>query len=359
MGYYRIYPNLYVVLVSPPGRVRKSVAINTAINLIMDFPDIKIGADSITREALIKALADSATTIEITPQKLYTHASLTIVSKELSVFLGQHNFNLLSILTDLYDCGNKWEYKTKNMGVDIIYNVWLNMLGATTSDWLMGSIPLTAIGGGFTSRVLFVVEEKPRQKVAIPFLDAESMAIKEKLQHDLELISGLKGAFTMTDEARNFYIQWYNRDINYGSFDKKLWGYLERKHTHLLKLAMIISASHSDSLVITLDDLTFALDMINSIEPKMVEAFGMVGRSPIALDISDISEVIRNTGAITKKLLLTGIWKDVSPDSLDKSLVLLKQMKFISEEYDQRTGHIIYRWIKEDEQNECDDRNEN
>jgi len=348
MGYYKIYPNMYVILVSPPGKARKSVSINTAINLVNHLPEIKVTADSITREALIKALVEATTTLEMDDKRIYTHSSITIVSKELSVFLGKDNHNLLSLLTDLYDCANKWEYRTKNMGVDSLNNVCVNLLGATTSDWLVGSIPLSAIGGGFTSRVIFVVEEQVRCRVPMPKLTPAEKQLRDDISHDLEIISLLKGSFRMTDEASKFYEDWYIQSSNY-HIDKKFWGYMERKHTHLLKVSMLLSVSRSNDLIITLDDITTALQLLNNLEPKMIDAFGAAGRSPMALDIGDVSDVIRNVGTITKKQLLKGIWRDVAPESLDKSLLALRQMGFISETLDNKTGNIVYKWIHKEE----------
>jgi len=122
MGFFRVYPNMYIVLVGPPGRCRKSVAINTATNLIQGLSDIRVSADAITREALIRAIKLSETQTEI-GNKIYMHSSITIISKELSVFLGTNNSDLLSLLTDLYDNPDMWEYRTKNSGIDTITNV--------------------------------------------------------------------------------------------------------------------------------------------------------------------------------------------------------------------------------------------
>lgn len=347
MGYFRIYPNMYIILIGPPGECKKSVAINVATGLIDEMEDVKISADAITREALIRVLGGTTTQTQMTPTQIYLHSSLTIISKELSVFLGSGNHDLLALLTDLYDSPNKWEYRTKNMGVDTVYNVWLNMLGASTPDWLVGSIPLTAIGGGFTSRVIFIVEHSCRKNEALPELTAQQLITKDNIKLDLEHISMLKGQFKLSNKAKDFYVNWYNNDRKI-KIDKKFSGYIERKHVHLLKTSMLISVASGDSLIIEEDHIRTALTLLNSIEPNMVEAFGAVGRSNIAPDIGEIADVIKTTKEITKQALTRDVWKNVSPDAFDKSLVTLKQMGFINEYLDSKSGMIIYKWIKED-----------
>src|SRR5690349_7851374 len=50
MGYFIFYPNLYVVLVGPPGRCKKSTAMRTGRDILGMVPDVKFTTDSVTRE---------------------------------------------------------------------------------------------------------------------------------------------------------------------------------------------------------------------------------------------------------------------------------------------------------------------
>ncbi len=80
---------------------------------------VKLAAESLTREALIEILADSAETY--TPDsgdytQLVIHSSITIFSPELAVFLGYNQPTLISALTDWWDCRDPWSYHTKGGG---------------------------------------------------------------------------------------------------------------------------------------------------------------------------------------------------------------------------------------------------
>ena len=52
MGHFKLYPNLYAVLVGPPGRCKKSTAMRVGRGMLAELPGIKFTTDSITREKL-------------------------------------------------------------------------------------------------------------------------------------------------------------------------------------------------------------------------------------------------------------------------------------------------------------------
>lgn len=348
MGYFHVYPNLYIVLVGPPG-CRKNSAINIMMNLISDIPDVFFSADSITREALIQSLQLAQRDIDMGKKELYRHSSLTIVSKELSVFIGNSNNELLSLLTDLYDPHDRWEYRTKNKGIDTIYGVWLNMLAGTTPAWLVGSVPINAIGGGFTSRIIFVVEDHPRKRTAIPKISERELKLKKQLSSDLEQIAQLRGEFTLTPEAIEYFTLWYNNlphdDL---SIDLRFQGYYERKHIHLLKVAMIVSASYTNNLIITDEHIRTAQFLLDTLETKMVEAFGSAGRSDLANDIDDILKLIQRGGGngIGRETLTRKVWRDITRDNFDKAISSLLDMGYIKKEI-RESGKIIYFYVGE------------
>ncbi len=333
LGYFPVFPNMYVVLVGPAGRCRKGVAINSGTDLILGMKDVKISADAITREALIRMIKLSEVDGEI-DGKPYRHASVTVVSKELAVFLGTGNHDLISLLTDLYDCPKEWEYRTKGQGVDSINGVWLNLLAASTPDWLIGSIPVTAIGGGFTSRVIFVVEENVRKKTAVPILGPKELALREDLKHDLEQIFLMKGEYKFSPQALKRYTDWYDND-NTKIEDSRFWGYAERKHIHMLKLAIIYAVCDSSPGIIEVRHIDLALKSLNEIEPGMVEAFGGAGRSQYAADISEIIQNIKRAGSIPSIQLRKSLLMDVDTASFFETIATLTALEMIKAEPDE------------------------
>ncbi|MDE3023542.1 MAG: hypothetical protein KGI54_17110, partial [Pseudomonadota bacterium] len=188
-----IYPNLYVVLIGPSGRTRKGVALGIAKDFLKQIKTISIAPESSSgRQAMILAMKRSFINFQDpTDGKVKFHCAITAFSEELSVFLGQGDIAYLSNLTDWYDSKDDWEYETVGRGKDTLQGLCLNLMGGTAPDWIQSMIPPEAVGGGFTSRVIFVVEERKRKIVPEHFVTDAEKELQGKLVRDLERISKL------------------------------------------------------------------------------------------------------------------------------------------------------------------------
>ena len=85
-GTITFYPNMYVALVGPAGKCRKGTAMSPGAAMLKDL-GVKLSAEAITREALIRELKETTNTV-VDPLTgvIYMHSSLTIYSQELTVF---------------------------------------------------------------------------------------------------------------------------------------------------------------------------------------------------------------------------------------------------------------------------------
>ena len=320
-GSLTYFPNMYVVLVGPSGRARKGTAMTPALHLLQDI-GIHLAAESTTREALIKALSEAQDqNADIETGTMHFHSSLTIFSPELTVFLGYQNHQLLSDLTDWYDCRNKWIYRTKNMGTDKIEGVFVNLFGATTPDLIKTSLPMDAIGGGLTSRIIYVYEENKGKIVPYPAITKREVEIHKKLESDLQLIHMIRGNFTFTGGYLDNWIRWYTMQEENPPFkDNNFNGYMERRPNHVMKLSMIVSASRSDSMIITEHDLARAIRILNLTEAKMPRTFAGVGRSNVSGIVSNVMNEIALQGRITKGELMNTFIRDASEWEMDNIL---------------------------------------
>jgi len=298
-GTYKLYPNMYIVLVGPPA-ARKGTAMSPGSKMLRRL-GVKLAAEATTREALISTLKESFIT-SVTPDggTITSHSSLTIFSPELTVFLGYNNVILMADLSDWYDSADRWTYRTKNSGTDEIDGVFVNLLGATTPQLLQTTLPQDAIGGGLTSRIVFVYEEKKGKVVAAPFLTEKQANLEEQLQEDLDRIYMLTGGFQITKGYMERWKEWYEHQDAHPPFnDEKFAGYLGRRQTHVQKLSMIICASYQvksgqKELIITLDHLNEAIELLEETEIKMPNVFGGFGQNPLASVMDKILKHIRN-----------------------------------------------------------------
>lgn len=322
------YPNLYVVLVGPSGRARKGTAMKPGQRLLRKL-QIKMSAEAITREALIRELKKSAST-QMDPETntMLYHASLTIYSKELTVFLGYNNIKLMSDLTDWYDCDPQWTYRTKGMGTDEIQGVWVNLIGATTPELIQSSLPQDAVGGGLTSRMIFVYEQKKGKRVVYPWKVQEEDKLWDDLVHDLEIINDLAGEFIFDDSFIDYWGEWYpHQDDNPPFEDKRFDGYNSRRATHVRKLAMIMCASRTNDKVITEFDLKRAIELLHQTEKKMPLTFSGMGLADRAEVTNMLMSYIARKKEVDKRVLLSHFLEDVG--DLHTLEIVLETLKAI------------------------------
>ena len=287
MGKFIWLPNFYVVVVAPPGVISKSITTGTSMDLLREVPEVKWGPSVVTMQALLKRL-NKFEEDHILPDGNGKHVAktmspMTIFSGELGNLIAPNDREMLDMLTNLWD-GTSFTKETLKDGSFTIKNPCLNLIGCTTPEWVSTSFPMYMIGSGLISRIVFVYGDDKRQAVAYPFLqeNADHEAdMKPKLIEDLKSISELKGPFNLTKAAAAWGTEWYlnhvarmkaNNDTRYG-------GFFSRKQAHIHKLAMVLSAARSDSLVLTLDDLQDAERMVTGTEVYLSRVFDLMGKT--------------------------------------------------------------------------------
>lgn len=324
MGYFPLYPNLYIVLVGPAGRCKKSTAMRMGKSIFAEIPGVEFSADSTTRERFIQDLS-------------MAHkdgmSALTVHSTEFASLLTSSGMDMVVFLTDIFDCPPEWSHKTKASGTNKIMGPYLNLLGATTPDWIAKAMPLDTIGIGLTSRIIFVYQDTPRVRDPFPTLSQSQRDIHALLVQDLAQMAVISGQYQLTDEAQSAYRDWYKTRVESTNptGDNRLAGYYERKPMHLLKLCMIIAASFRDEMIIQLSDFIAAQDLFTKVEDKMQKVFSNVGKNPLAVDMEDIATAIsatKDTGLSVADLL--GRFKhSVRMDELSEVLMTLQQMGLV------------------------------
>lgn len=323
-----LFPNMYVVLVAPAGRARKGTAMRPIVNYLNKL-EIHLSASSTTRESLIRSLAECDDLITLPNGQAYGHSSLSIIAPELTVFLGYNNLQLIADLTDWFDCADKWVYRTKHQGTDDIRGVFVNLLGATTPDLIRTALPTDAIGGGLTSRMIFVYEQNKGKIVPFPFLTEENKVLRKQLHDDLHRIALLKGEYKYSKNFLSAYGDWYVSTENNPPFkDKAFQGYVERRPIHLLKLCMILCAARTNELVLRSQDFNKALNILLTTEKKMPFAFGGVGTQKHSAIMQQIMGDLSLRKEVAVSDLLREYWQDVNSNELELILKTLIQMGY-------------------------------
>lgn len=345
-GFKTLYPNIYIVLIGPSG-CRKGTAMNIGKDLLQEINGILMASESTTREALIRDMKDSINTFtDPTDQMLKFHSSVTVFSEELSVFLGQQNIKFLADLTDWFDASDQWTYRTKGSGTDKLVGVCVNILGATAPDWLRSILPQEAFGGGFTSRVIFVVEEGKKQIVPDPRIPDAIQRMRPDLIHDLEIISSMAGEMSFMDSTMEIYTEWYRKQSLAPVIkDPHFAGYCERRAIHALKLSMVVSASRSSERIIRPEDFNRALALLESVEPRMPRAFMGLGRARYSEMTAQILEYVKRVKQCTQADILNKFDLDLDEYTLQLIAKTLAARKVLSISYVSDKGEYFYEYI--------------
>jgi hypothetical protein len=309
MGYFTWKPNFFIVLVAPPGIVNKSTTSGVGMDLLRQVPGVNFGPDSVTWQALTQSFSQKTEMVDMGTGELFPMSCLTIAASELGTFLDMRNREMIDVLVDLWDGRNvPWTKRTKMDGEEVIPNPWINIIAGTTPAWIRENIPEYAIGGGFTSRTVFVYADSKYQLVAYPgnHIPVEFKDQRKLLIEDLIHISKMRGRFQITKEAYALGEKWYNDHwIETPDHLKgdRIAGYSARKQTHMHKIAMILSAAQRDDMLIQPEDFEKALTMLGTIEENMTKVFDTITDRDDVKDLGVFLTVLNRIGATTKQHL--------------------------------------------------------
>lgn len=305
--YYIWSPNFYIIFVAPPGVSTKSTVLSISKSIVGEVGGIKFGPNAITWQALTASMSQATQAIMMPDQLMHSMSCLTFYASEFGTLLDPQDRRMIDVLVDLWDGQTGvWEKETKTSGNDRIINPWLTIIAGTTPTWLADNIPKTMIYGGFTSRCVFVYADTKRQLIPYPkdVMPDSIKALKDDLIHDLQLISGLRGEFVMTPEAKKFGTDWYfqHHESHAKVFqqDEGMSGYFARKQGHLHKLAMVLAVAQRSDLVIDVGDLQAALVALDDVEKDLPRVFAALRTGKEMEHLSHIISRIVEIGATPK-----------------------------------------------------------
>lgn len=317
-GTQRIYPNLYVVLVAASGRCRKTGAIMEGLKLANKLDFLNIIADKTTPEALLESLMNgdaevegnnSALNIPGMPLSAQQGVNINldstgfIRSTEMSTFLNKQTYTtgMVTLLTDLFDCPDTFVYRTRTRKPITLDNVFINMLAGTTPEWLATNLPEAAFEGGFMSRVIWVVkywkdriipwEEEPDPK------ELELLVKMLRFIHDRHM-----GKMTLSQAAKDWYVQWYTHNTISSTDNEKLAGFHERLPDTMLKIAMLLQAADTPGIMeLDLKYLIQSEKIIRWAIEKMFKAFEATELSRMGQLRRRLNEILDHYGEISQR----------------------------------------------------------
>jgi hypothetical protein len=298
-GMRQIFPNMYVTLVGPPGS-RKSSAISDITARLKAATGVRFAPTDTAgqRQGLIaemmsledededveKQLAAAlATSIEalgdvnlaaVDPRDRHV---LFAACSELTSFIGNNTIDMLTFLGTVWD-GESYTYKIRKEK-NVLRDPLMTVLAASTPTSIAGALPQEAVGQGFMSRLILVHGMYRYQDLAWPEApDAKLVTQIEKKYN--RLYHDFSGEIEFSAEARDMLTELYTGNV-VDIPDTRFTQYIDRRHTHLLKLCMVIAASNLRRVVFP-EDVAIAHKLLAATELLMPDALGEYGLSPIA-----------------------------------------------------------------------------
>lgn len=311
---YEVTPNFYIILVGPAGVAKKSTTINLGSQLLEHVPDVKFGQNSGSWQGLGVDLSESEIWFKLNPEdeseKPQAMSAVSVAASELGTFLRPDDNHALSFLTDVWDGKiHTYRHKTRTSGGMEIKNPWLNLIGATTPAWIQNNVPEVIIGEGLTSRIVFVYEDVKRRSVARPSKEirgSDFHKLRDSLIEDLIMIGTMAGDYEYSFAADDWMEAWYKKydsEIPAHLASERFSGYLQRKQTHIIKLAMIRAASKRNELVLEREDFEEAEQILEITEKSMLKVFNSIGQISEARYINELTTLVKAYKFITAEEL--------------------------------------------------------
>lgn len=267
----RLFPNLFVFLVGPPG-VGKSQAINPASEMLRKAQCVGLAPNDLTKQGLLDALAENARGAVIEGRPFDYHF-MAIAISELSNFMPKYDESLAGILTDLFDCPaiNEEKKRSHDKGKPIPFP-GISMLAGTATKNLGRTVSDAAWGSGFMARVIMVysADEIVPDDMFAPIEGNEEIA--QALVAGLSAVGQMKGPMEWDPEARALIKTFRKNQKDGAPLHNRLEHYVTRRWLHLTKLCMV-AALANQTMVVDETHFNMAFEWLLAAEFQMPEIF--------------------------------------------------------------------------------------
>lgn len=240
-----VHLNLYMILVSESGILRKSSSIRVATGIVRTFlsqqqSKMLLIESKITMGALLNELSRSS--------QAGNGAQVLLVASELAAMLGRGTniAGIPALLTDLYDCPDeRVGGGSLSTGSFNLKDVYCSFLAGSTPSWLATAVRPEIVAGGFTSRCYFIHGRERKRLVAWPEHagEREEQLRKELIDElrSLQDASQVAGRIGINPIAKATFTEWYesrrtHRDVYRESFES-------REDSHCLRLAGLMAVN--------------------------------------------------------------------------------------------------------------------
>lgn len=283
-----LYPNLFTLLVAKPG-IGKSKAILEVHGLWLATNRFNVGPTAMTKSAFIDQLGKKPKTLVI-DGKTTIYNAILVPSSEFGQLLPSHDLEFLNVLNEVYDCNDApLRDVTQKHGDRQVDRTHMCLLAGTQPKYLSEVLPEQAYGLGFTRRIIMIYCGE-QYRIELFGTNTKDPALRQRLIKDLIAIERLKGEFEWEEGAKTAAESWHKNREKDEPKHSRLASYNTTRVIHGLKLAMVVSASRGNDMVVTLQDFETAKNLLLGAEKTMGEIFKEMIVSTDAIEMEEAHE---------------------------------------------------------------------
>lgn len=338
-----VYPNLYTLLVAPPG-VGKYV-VNTVRELMFDVlapgtktKAFKVAPDNMTKAALLDRLAKSKQTLLPPRGAPVEFHAMMIAAEEFGVLLPAWDNEFIAALNSIYNNPTVPYSEERRHGPARELSIPfpnLNILGGVQPVWLGMTLPEEAWGMGLMTRMIMIYSAEGITR-SLAYTVPMEPQLREKIISSLGALSQLYGAFQWGAGAFEFLDEWHIHNGPPTPTHTKLGHYNRRRTLHIIKLSMIASVAASTALVIELIHVKRAINWLLDAEKLMPDIFrDMIGKSDTQI-IEELHYFVTANWAKEKgkpvhpSVLINFLRQKVPSDKIDKIIAVAEASNIIA-----------------------------
>lgn len=311
----RVYPNLYIFLVGPPG-IGKTWPAVICHEFVEALEDHYVAPVSLTKASLMDQLKAAERVLSYPHEDVFN--SLYVSAKELGALLPGYDSDFNNALTYIYDCLKYDEDRRGAKEPLVIERPQINLLGCTTPSYLLDTMPPTAWDQGFLSRVMIAYSSEmvERKYELLDDMEAFDEGIYNALVEDFKKIAALSGRLRFTRPAVDILDNWRADKKNTPSHPR-LINYSIRRPIHVLKLCQVATVD-TGAKEIGVPEARRAIDWIMELEKTMADVFSAMASGGDSAVINDcwqfaMKMAVRQPDQILPSHLVWDFLKDRCP----------------------------------------------
>lgn len=316
--FFKVYPNLYTLLIGSSG-VKKSSAVGYALKLLTEAdPNIHVLPREGSPQGLAQALQER--------HQRHGTADGLFYSPELTVTFGKDKYkrSLGTWVTDWFDSDDNWSRRLQGLGQITLQNLYITQLGCSNETFLR-DLPEEMIKGGYFPRTWILYA---RAKKHWKWKPREKKVLRDEIVRTIRRrVLAVPNIITLTPEADRVFEWWYEHVLEKESrlSSPTLKEYYERAHIIALKLAAVLTVAESDNPVaVTPETVHKAIRLMELTRPGTELVLKNVSVSNDGELVKAIIDYIKvNSGRVPEKKLERKLQLTYAPFKIKQTIQAL------------------------------------